>query len=92
MQQRIDQRLAQLSREYEQGYTRLMQMERERAELRETLVRIQGAILALKELATDADKQDRTGPSMEETAEVCMPVPADSEAVKEEYSPQSIEE
>ena len=91
MYQQIDQRLAELNREFEQGSARLQRMERERAELRETLFRIQGALLVLKELAADAGGQDRTQNLPEEAAEIRIPVAAGDATPAHEKHPQSIE-
>ncbi len=53
MDQQINARLAELNQQFEQGNARLQRLERERTELRETLFRIQGAILVLKELSAE---------------------------------------
>lgn len=92
MHGQIDRRLAELSREFEQGNARLKRLEGERAELRETLLRIQGALLVLKELAAAAGEQDPAGNPVAGTAEVCLTVPADAAAAGDKYPPQSTEE
>ena len=92
MQEQINQRLAELDREFKQGNARLKRLEGERAELRETLLRIQGAVLVLKELAAVAGEQEPAGNQVGETAEICIPVAAGAEAVDNKYPPQSTEE
>ncbi len=92
MQRQITQRLAELNQEFEQGNARFQRLERERAELRETLFRIQGAILALRELSAGAERQELTDDPGQETAETRIPVLEETQAVEEEYTPQSIEE
>ena len=92
MHQQINQRLAELNREFEQGNARLLRLERERAELRETLFKIQGAILVLRDLAADAGEHYGTENSAEESAEICIPVAAGDEQTVDEKHPQSIEE
>ena len=59
MSERINQRLAELNQQFEQGNAKLIRMEQERTELRETLFRIQGAIMVLKELSFQAGQQTR---------------------------------
>ena len=91
MDQQINERLADLNQQFEQGNARLQRLERERTELRETLFRIQGAILVLKELSADAGRQDRTDNAAEETAGICIPVAAGDVAAEDITHPQSIE-
>ena len=50
MQQQIQERLAALRKDFEAGQARLKQMETEQAYLRETLLRISGAIQVLQEI------------------------------------------
>jgi len=47
----IDERLAGLRQEWDKGVRQLEQLDRQRAELRETLLRIEGAIQVLDELS-----------------------------------------
>jgi len=47
----IDERLAELRQEWDKGVRQLDQLDRQRAELRETLLRIEGAIEVLDELS-----------------------------------------
>ena len=53
MRERIEARRAQLQTEYDRGQTMLQQMDRERAQLEQTLLRIAGALQVLGELAQD---------------------------------------
>jgi hypothetical protein len=50
VEERIQQRLAQLREQYETGLEHLKEQERQRATLQETLLRISGAIQVLEEL------------------------------------------
>ena len=79
MYEKLNQRLAELSHQFEQGNAKLIKMERERTELRETVVRIQGAIMVLKELSVEAYPEKSPSDFVEETAEVCMPVSLDEQ-------------
>ena len=72
MSEQINQRLAELNQQFEQGNARLIRMERERTELRETLFRIQGAIQVLKEMSGQDNQQNPPGNFVEKTAEVCV--------------------
>ena len=74
MYEQINKRLAELNQQLEQGNTKLIRMERERTELRETLFRIQGAIMVLKEFSVQSGLQDPSSDLVEETAEICVPV------------------
>ena len=73
MYEQLNKRLEELHHQFEQGNTKLIRMERERTELRETLFRIQGAITVLKELSVQAGQQDSSSNLVEETAEVRVP-------------------
>ena len=92
MYKQINQRLAELNQEFDRGNARLLRLERERAELKETLFKIQGAILVLKDLAADAGRHNGTENPAEESAEICIPVAAGDEETIAEKHPQSIEE
>ena len=92
MREQINHRLAELKREFEQGNAGLKRLEGERAELRETLLRIQGAVLVLRELAAVAGEQDPAGNPVAGTAEICIPVAAGAAVVDDKYPPQSTEE
>ena len=52
MQERLEERLATLRGEYNKGQIRIRQIEGELALLRETMLRISGAILVLQEILT----------------------------------------
>lgn len=49
MRERLEQRLAELKAEYESGQKMLADLEARRAELKNTLLRISGAVLVLEE-------------------------------------------
>ena len=83
MCERINKRLAELNQQFEQGSTKLIRMERERTELRETLFRIQGAILVLKEFSVRDDQQNSPNNLVEETAEVHMPASPDEQVFED---------
>ena len=51
--QKIQVRLSQLKSEYEQGQARLQHLDSELKALRETMLRISGAILALEEIRSE---------------------------------------
>jgi predicted nuclease with TOPRIM domain len=53
LRERIQQRLDELKREFEVGQARLRELEAQQAQLRETLLRISGAIQVLEESLTD---------------------------------------
>ena len=53
MKQRLEARRAQLQTEYDRGQAMSQQMDRERAQLEQTLLRIAGALQVLGELAQD---------------------------------------
>ena len=53
MREQLEARRAQLQTEYDRGQTMLQQMDRERAALEQTLLRIAGALQVLGELAQD---------------------------------------
>ncbi len=50
MQEELERRLDELKKEFEAGQTRLRDLEMQQAHLRETLLRISGAIQVLEEL------------------------------------------
>lgn len=54
MRQRLEERLATLKGEYDKGQTRIRQLDGELTSLRETMLRISGAILVLQELLAPA--------------------------------------
>ncbi|TMC10485.1 MAG: hypothetical protein E6J41_08105 [Chloroflexi bacterium] len=51
----LDERLRELSAELTRGERQLMALDQQRQQLRDTLLRISGAIQVLRELASDAD-------------------------------------
>jgi hypothetical protein len=61
MRERIHTRLAALRQELEAGQAELQLIERRQAYLRETLLRIGGAIQVLEELLVDSDAVGRDG-------------------------------
>lgn len=63
MHDRIEQRLDELKREYEMGQRRLQEMEAQQAQVRETLLRISGAILALEELRAQPPEENGVAPN-----------------------------
>ena len=79
MYEQLNKRLEELYNEFEQGNARLIRMERERTELRETLFRIQGAIQVLKEMSGQDNQQNPPGNFVEKTAEVCVPASLDEQ-------------
>ena len=52
MREKLEQRLAELKAEYESGQKMLVDLETRRVELRNTLLRISGAVLVLEEELT----------------------------------------
>jgi predicted nuclease with TOPRIM domain len=52
--EQVEQRLASLKKELETGQTRLAQLEAEQAYVRETMLRISGAIQVLEELVDES--------------------------------------
>ncbi|WP_370941804.1 hypothetical protein AB5J62_22105 [Amycolatopsis sp. cg5] len=56
----LEERLAELKREYQVGDGRLRELTREEVELRETLLRISGAIQVLEELRSKNGSEELT--------------------------------
>ncbi|SDW52733.1 hypothetical protein SAMN05421504_101823 [Amycolatopsis xylanica] len=56
----LEERLAELKREYQVGDGRLRELSREEVELRETLLRISGAIQVLEELRSKNGSEELT--------------------------------
>lgn len=66
MEEQINARLAELKHDYELGESRLRELEMQQLQLRETLLRISGAIQVLEEVRAGAASQ--AAPTAEETA------------------------
>jgi hypothetical protein len=66
--QEIEDRLAQLTQEYEAGAEQLVELRRREVALRETLLRISGAIQVLQELTGAASKNGGPGSKTDPTA------------------------
>ena len=64
MRAHVQQRLQDLQQEYQHGQTRLHELEQEAAQLRDTLLRISGAIQVLEEVISSA-----TAPPAHEAAQ-----------------------
>jgi len=60
MQEQIQARLAELRKEFETGQTRLQELERQQAILRETMLRISGAIQVLEEVLAESQAKPTT--------------------------------
>ena len=58
MQERLQQRLDALKTEYETGQKMMVELEAKKANLRDTLLRISGAIQVLEEALSEANKSD----------------------------------
>lgn len=56
MSEQMRERLAELEKDFNLGQSRLRELEMQEAALRETLLRISGAIQVLKELLGDSDE------------------------------------
>jgi predicted nuclease with TOPRIM domain len=65
LREQLQQRLEELKQEFETGQTRLRELEMQEARLRETLLRISGAIQVLEETlaATDAGGEQNAQPA-----------------------------
>jgi predicted nuclease with TOPRIM domain len=60
MKEQLQQRLEELKKEFETGQARLRELETEQTYVRETLLRISGAIQVLEEALTHESKPDET--------------------------------
>ena len=63
MRERLEQRLQELKAEYEAGQQMLAELEAKQANLRETLLRISGAVQVLEEELSEANEINRTDDS-----------------------------
>ena len=61
MKEELQTRLNDLKREFEIGQKRLRELEAEQSAVRETMLRISGAIQVLQELIDEAKKEDHEG-------------------------------
>ena len=66
VQEQLQQRLDELKKEFEIGQNRLQEMDRQQAHLRETLLRISGAIQVLEELLAQDQPAVEHAPSVAE--------------------------
>ena len=65
MKQQLEQRLQQLKTEFESGQQVLADLDKRRAEVQPTLLRIQGAIQVLEEELDKANERDSNGAASE---------------------------
>jgi hypothetical protein len=65
MRDDAEQRLAALRRDYDEGQARLLHLEQQASALRETLLRISGAIQILEELLARQEPGDQHQPNAE---------------------------
>jgi predicted nuclease with TOPRIM domain len=61
MQEQLQRRLEELKKEFEAGQARLRELESEQAYVRETMLRISGAIQVLQEIIDGAKGEDESG-------------------------------
>jgi predicted nuclease with TOPRIM domain len=59
MKEQIQRRLEELKKEYETGQARLRELETETAYVRETMLRISGAIQVIQEMLNDSNEQEK---------------------------------
>ena len=69
MQEQLQARLDELKREFEAGQTRLNELEMQESRLRETLLRISGAIQVLEEMLASTQANEPTGGQADSAAE-----------------------
>lgn len=65
MQDELRKRLDELKKEFEVGQNRLRELDAEQAHVRETLLRISGAIQVLQELSDSAKDEDQADGSIQ---------------------------
>lgn len=68
MQTQIEQRLGELKTEYQTGQKMLAELEAKQADLRQTLLRISGAIQVLEELLNAPPARNGSGPTSQPAA------------------------
>ena len=68
MREQLEARLTELEQEFEIGEQRLRNIDLEQARLRETLLRMSGAIQVLREILEPADTPSGSQPSQSDTA------------------------
>jgi CHASE3 domain sensor protein len=73
MKEQIEQRLRQLQQEFESGQQLLADLEQRQQSLRETLLRIGGAIQVLQELLQAGDTSPANGAAAADTPAVVVP-------------------
>ena len=71
LQEQLKARLEELKREFELGQTKLRELEAQETRLRETLLRISGAIQVLEEVLAEGNSEAET-----ETPDDATPIPA----------------
>jgi len=69
MEQQLQKRLEELKKEFETGQARLRELETEQAYIRETLLRISGAIQVLEEALGGESKSEEASTADTETAD-----------------------
>lgn len=67
MREQLQSRLGELRKEFETGQAQLQELERQQARLRETLLRISGAILVLEEMLTEGLASPQNGSNARDT-------------------------
>ncbi|MFY9269857.1 MAG: hypothetical protein WAO55_08950 [Candidatus Manganitrophaceae bacterium] len=65
MQEQLNSRLNALKKEFETGQAKLQEVDRQQAYLRETLLRISGAIQVLEEMLTETKSAENGTPPLE---------------------------
>jgi predicted nuclease with TOPRIM domain len=65
MRERVQARLGELQREYEQGKARLRELERQQRHLEDQLLRVSGAVQVLEEVLAHSGETDGNGQGAE---------------------------
>lgn len=73
MREQVEQRLNELKSEFEAGQKMLAELEAKQANLRETLLRISGAIQVLQEVLTDGGVAQRNGQTTADAHQIVNP-------------------